>query len=256
MIFSKAQELISSGESFVLVTMTKVTGSAPQEIGAKCIVSLRGLLDGTVGGGKVEVAAIRHSQKILQSEEKSAPEIVDWNLQKDIGMTCGGVVQFLFEHFPGKTWPIAIFGAGHVSQALTKYLSKLNCQITVIDERVEWTDKLSGVQILSTNDAKSAVSNFTEKTFFICMTKGHAFDVPFLFEIYKQFPNAPYVGTIGSISKGNVIRKDLKELGVSEEFIKLLRIPVGLPIGNNTPEEISISIIAELLQVRDSLAKL
>ena len=85
------------------------------------------------------------------------------------------------------------------------------------------------------------------------MTKGHASDVPFLLEIYRQFPNAPYIGAIGSKSKGNAIKKDLEKLGVSRGFLDRLRIPLGLPLGDNTPEEISISIAAELIQVKDQI---
>ena len=254
MIFDTASSLRESGESFVLVTMISAKGSAPQEVGAKCIISRNGLEDGTVGGGKVEASAIKFAQEILQNTLQVLPKVVNWNLQKDIGMTCGGVVELLFEHFPASHWKIAIFGAGHVSQALIKMLDTLSCQVTVIDERVEWTQRMSGVEVLNTTDAKIAVSHFNEDTFFLCMTKGHAFDVPFLNEIFKQFPRAPYVGVIGSKSKGNAIRKDLKELGVSDDFLSTIRVPVGLPIGNNTPPEISISIIAELLEVRDSLA--
>ncbi len=253
MIWEKAIELKREQKSFVLITMIGVRGSAPQEPGAKCIVTSDGLVAGTIGGGKVEATAIGHAQEILNSDDFIPPVTLTWNLQKDIKMTCGGECTFLFEHFPASPWKIAIFGAGHVSQALCNVLGTIDCQFTVVDDREEWLSRLKNIRVLNTNDPKSAVSNFDEKTFFVSMTKGHAFDVPFLFEIYKQFPNAPYVGVIGSKSKGNAIRKDLKELGVEEEFLLKLRIPIGLPLGKNVPEEISISIVSELLQVRDEL---
>jgi xanthine dehydrogenase accessory factor len=82
------------------------------------------------------------------------------------------------------------------------------------------------------------------------MTMGHAHDVPILYEIFKSHPDCPYVGVIGSDVKGIKIKRELKELGVSEDFIAKLRVPVGLPIGNNDPNEMAISIAAELLQVR------
>lgn len=253
MIFKKALELKEAGKSFVMVTMTEAIGSAPQIAGAKCLVSSEGLEAGTVGGGKVEAAAIKKAHDILQGPAEAPPELVKWNLQKDIGMTCGGVGHFLFEHFPASSWNIVIFGAGHVSQALTRVLSRLECQVHVIDDREEWLEKLAGVKTYKTSDAKNIVSKFDERTYFISMTKGHAFDVPFLVEIYRQFPNAPYIGAIGSTSKANAIKKDLRKIGVSEQFLDRLRIPVGLPIGNNTPEEISISIAAQLLQVKEEL---
>lgn len=251
MIFSKAYELSKSGTEFVMVTLLEVKGSAPQEVGAKCIVTSEGLETGTVGGGKVEARAIEYAQELISNKD-TISIIKEWNLQTDIGMTCGGVVKFLFEYHQTSSWDIAIFGAGHVSQALTRVLSKLDCNITVIDSREEWLLKLDNdIKIINSNDAKASVAKFTEKTFFLSITKGHAFDVPFLVEIYRQFPNAPYVGAIGSKSKRNAIIKDLKEANVSDEFIEKLRIPIGLPLGNNTPEEISISIAAQLLQERD-----
>ncbi len=252
MIFQKAQELKESGNSFVMVTMTEAQGSAPQIAGAKCLVSKEGLEAGTVGGGKVEAAAIEKAKAILQdfSGSKAPPELIKWNLQKDIGMTCGGVGHFLFEHFPANSWSIVIFGAGHVSQALSRVLSRLDCQVSVVDDRDEWLDRLEGVKAVKSSDPKKAVSEFDSQTYFISMTKGHASDVPFLLEVFRQFPEAPYVGAIGSKSKGNALKKHLKELGVGQEFLAKLRVPLGLPIGNNTPEEISISIAAQLLQVR------
>ncbi len=253
MIWQKALDFEKAGVSFVLITMTAYRGSAPQDPGAKCIVTKNGLQAGTIGGGKVEAAAIDKAQELLRSDTKTTPISITWNLQKDIGMTCGGEASFLFEHFPGNSWPIALFGAGHISQALSRGLLKLNCQLTIIDHRQEWIDKLEGAKTLCLKNPKEAVSKFTEKTFFISMTQGHAHDVPILFEIYKLFPNAPYIGVIGSKQKAIVVKKDLKELGVSQEFLDRLIIPLGLPIGSNDPEEISISIMAQLLQVRDSI---
>jgi len=83
------------------------------------------------------------------------------------------------------------------------------------------------------------------------MTMGHAFDVPILVEIAKHAPDCPYVGVIGSDVKGLKIKKELEQLGVQKAFIEKLRVPMGLPIGSNHPYEIAISIVAELLQVRD-----
>jgi len=80
---------------------------------------------------------------------------------------------------------------------------------------------------------------------------GHAHDVPILAEIAKHAPDCPYVGVIGSEIKGQKIKKELGEMGISNAFIQKLRVPMGLPFGSNHPYEIAISIVAELLQVRD-----
>lgn len=249
-IWKACQELTEKGISFVMVTMTGVRGSAPQEVGAKILVTKEGLHFGTIGGGKIEMAAIRRSQEILEGGQ-STPVAVTWNLQKDIGMSCGGEVTLLFEHHHQSNWPIVIFGAGHVSQAVTRLLSKLNCQVTCVDSREEWLNKLEGVKTIHHPNPKELVSSFPQNSFFLSMTMGHAHDLPILFEISRHAPNCPYVGVIGSDIKGMKIKKELKELGASDEFIQKLRVPIGLPLGNNEPWEMAISIAAELLQVRD-----
>lgn len=249
--FDICQELVEKGTSFVVVTLTDTRGSAPQDPGAKIVVTRDGLVAGTVGGGKVEAAAIKKAQAILDSQTELPPETVCWNLQKDIGMSCGGESTFLFEHFHQTNWPIVIFGAGHVAQALTRVLSKLNCHVTCVDSREEWVSKLEGVKAIHHPVPKEVVSNLDPKSYFICMTMGHAHDVPILLEISKLAPDCPYVGVLGSDVKGIKIKRELKEMGVSETFLNKLRVPIGLPIGKNHPYEIAISIAAELLKVRD-----
>lgn len=250
-IWEACQKLTAEGISFVMVTMTGVRGSAPQDIGAKMLVTKDGLYYGTVGGGKVEMASIKKSQEILKGEQLP-PEIVTWNLQKDIGMSCGGEVIMLFEYHHQSNWPIVIFGAGHVAQALTRVLSKLNCSVTCVDSREEWIAKLDGVKGIHHPTPKDTVKEFSPKCFFMSMTMGHAHDVPILYEIARHAPDCPYVGVIGSDVKGIKIKKELKEMGVSDEFLNKLRVPMGLPIGTNQPYEIAISIVAEILQVRDN----
>ncbi len=250
-IWNKILEIKGSNQSFVMVTQTAARGSSPQDVGAKMLVTHSGLSYGTVGGGKVEMAAIKKSQSILEQQEPQQPITLTWNLQADIGMSCGGEVTFLFEHFPATTWPIVIFGAGHVAQALTRILSKIDCQVTCIDSRSEWVEKLEGVKAIYHPSPKDVVKDLSPQSYFLCMTMGHAHDVPILHEIAKFAPDCPYVGVIGSEVKGIKIKKELKEMGVSDDFIQKLRVPIGLPIGTNHPYEIAISISAEFLQVRD-----
>jgi xanthine dehydrogenase accessory factor len=250
-IWNKILEIKGSNQSFVMVTQTAARGSSPQDVGAKMLVTHSGLSYGTVGGGKVEMAAIKKSQSILEQQEPQQPITLTWNLQADIGMSCGGEVTFLFEHFPATTWPIVIFGAGHVAQALTRILSKIDCQVTCIDSRSEWVEKLEDVKAIYHPSPKDVVKDLSPQSYFLCMTMGHAHDVPILHEIAKFAPDCPYVGVIGSEVKGIKIKKELKEMGVSDDFIQKLRVPIGLPIGTNHPYEIAISISAEFLQVRD-----
>ncbi len=239
--------------------MTSGRGHTPQDPGAKAIVDKNGLVFGTIGGGKVEAKAIAYAQDVLASGKAITPQTFTWNLQRDIGMSCGGEGTYLFELYNSKNWEVAVFGAGHVAQALTRTLTNLECKITCVDARQEWIDQLPqlhNLTALCVPNPADFVKTLNTSTYFVVMTQGHAFDVPILYEIFKEFPDAPYVGVIGSHPKALKIKNELKEKGISEELLTRLRCPMGLDLGNNQPFEISISITGELIQVRDRLLKL
>lgn len=255
--FGIASQLTHERESFVVVTLLSVRGGAPADVGAKAIIAPKGLHWGSVGGGKVEARAIEHSLALM-GRKILAPEVVTWNLQRDIGMTCGGEVTLLFELHRSDSWQIVVYGAGHVGQALVRALEPLNCRLTCIDHRVEWHDRLpvnGGLQRRFMAEPASSVAEFDDRTFFVVMTQGHATDVPILEAIFRYHPNAPYIGVIGSDVKGLKIRSELRTRGVSDELLSRLRCPIGLPIGGNDPTEIAISVAAELLQIRDRWLK-
>lgn len=96
-IYQTLADLDLAGAPFVCVTLVAARGSVPQEIGAKMLVTTTDLVAGTVGGGRVEEAARQRAHTLLQEPQTSPCELIHWNLQKDIGMTCGGAVTFLFE---------------------------------------------------------------------------------------------------------------------------------------------------------------
>lgn len=251
------QKLLDSGTPFVSVTLVDIRGSAPQVLGAKAIITAAGIEVGTVGGGKVEAAAIRHAQHMIENLQPAC-ELVVWNLQTEIGMTCGGEVKLFFELQAQNSWPIAVFGAGHVAQALIRLLVQLDCHITCIDSRQEWLDKLPShprLKAVCRENPCELVAAQPPHTYFVLMSKGHATDLPVLAELLRT-RQAPYVGVIGSPQKASVLRRDLKALNIAPEKISSFHCPMGLPIGNNTPVEISISIIAQLLQTRDEAVNL
>lgn len=253
--FEIARQLELAGLDFVVVTLLAGRGHIPQDVGAKAIVTSDGLRSGTVGGGKVEARAIAHARVLLESRS-SAPESVTWNLQKDIGMTCGGEVTYLFEAHLQKSWRVRIFGAGHVAQALIRVLAEAPVALTCIDPRAEWMAKLPHSQANLEAVLVESPASWVESTalqadeFFVVLTQGHATDVPVLEQLFRKFPEPRYIGVIGSETKGVRIRAELKSRGVTEESLALLRVPIGLDIGSNHPAEIAISIAAELLQVR------
>lgn len=246
-------ELKKHRKDFVVVTISNTRGSAPQDLGARMIVTREGLHFGTIGGGKVENHCLEFASNLLGSNVTKIAKT--WNLQKDIGMTCGGEVSFLFENeSSASTWDIAIFGAGHVSQQLTRTLLNLNCKLTVIDNRLEWLEKLpkhSKLRTIHNLNMEKEVKNLSDHTFVASMTMGHAKDVPILKEALKR--NFPFLGVIGSLSKRNAMTKELIEMGVCASDCEKFTCPIGEPIGTNDPAEIAISITAQLLKFRDKI---
>jgi len=254
--FDQYVELRSEGQPFVCVTLVDAIGSTPQDAGSKMLVNENGIVAGTVGGGRIEARAIEEAKKLLKDETQSNL-FFEWNLQKDIGMTCGGVVKVFLEKENFHNWSIVIFGAGHIAKSLTRLLLTLPCKITCVDPRGEWLSKLPNdprVQKVHLDNPVSYVTKLKPTDFVICMTKGHATDFPILLELYKTKKETAYLGVIGSKSKAAVLRKELSEEGISKDQADFT-CPLGLPIGTNHPGEIAVSIAAQLLEVRDRIKR-
>lgn len=244
------------GTAFVLVVLAESLGSTPQDAGAKMLVTAAGLHTGTVGGGKVEAKALEVAREMLAAGA-TAPRFVNWALRTDVGMTCGGSVKLYLEPHAGggsgAAWPIWIFGAGHVVQALVPVLAPLDCQLTVVDPRREWLDKLPrarNARYLEATEPADLVPTMPDHAFLLCLTKGHASDRPVLQRALAE-RNFPFVGVIGSASKAKVLQKELIAAGLPAKRAKEFHCPVGLPFGNNDPREIALSIAAQLLTERD-----
>lgn len=257
-LYEQLVGLESSGTACVLVILTESLGSAPQDTGAKMLVTAAGLHAGTVGGGKVEAKALTLAQELLAAGS-ATPQFVNWALRTDVGMTCGGSVKLYFEPHPsggaGAAWPIWIFGAGHVVQALVPVLAPLDCLITVVDPRREWLDRLPrarNVRYVQADLPEELVASMPDHAFLLCLTKGHAFDRPVLQRALAT-RNFPFVGVIGSASKAKVLQKELIAAGLPAKRAKQFHCPVGLPFGSNDPREIALSIAAQLLTERDKL---
>jgi xanthine dehydrogenase accessory factor len=250
--FRAAAELEAVGRPFVTVTLTGGRGHIPQEPGAKILVTEEGLHWGTVGGGKVEAKAIREAEAMLR-EGAREPRLVTWNLTRDVGMTCGGELSYLFEPSGAAPWSVVVYGAGHVGQALTRLLASLECRVTCVDSRAGWTAKLAPhprLSVLTVAEPAEVVARHP-RAFHVVVTQGHATDLPILTALSRLSPSPPYVGSIGSDVKALRLRTDLRAAGCAEGFLERLRCPIGLELGSNHPGEIAVSIAAELLKVRD-----
>ena len=248
------------GTAFVLVVLVDALGSTPQDAGAKMLVTKAGRHAGTVGGGRVEAQAITLAQEMLaaMSAGGCAPRLVNWSLKADVGMTCGGSVKLYFEPHPARDegWPIVIFGAGHIAQALLPVLLPLPCSITICDSRPEWLESLPrarNLRVVAHDQPADLVPTLPPHAFVLCMTKGHTTDRPILQRALLE-RDFPFLGVIGSEAKAAILRRELIDQGVPPERAATFHCPIGLEFGTNHPHEIALSIAAQLLTERDRLS--
>lgn len=257
-----AAALSEQGAVFATVTLVSPEGHVPQDIGAKAIVTAAGLAWGTVGGGRLEARAIEHAQAMIaravagaSQARHVAPELVRYELQRDLNMVCGGAATLFYEVSAPAAWNIAVFGAGHVAQATVSLLCTFHCSLTCVDPRQEWIARIASRPNLRTvlaADPPEAVAAFPPGTFFLCMSQGHATDLPIVRRIMQR-GDAAFVGVIGSEPKARTLRSTLVKEGFPEDAVARIRCPLGLPIGSNSPAEIAVSVAAQLLQERDAL---
>ena len=252
--FEAQNQLIDDGAPFVTVTVVDTLGSTPQDRGAKMLVTAEGRQFGTVGGGKIEARAIQEAQAMLADDSAPKTRFHQWSLEKDIGMTCGGIVRVYFEAFNVTRWNIVVFGAGHVAAALMESLIRLDCRVTCVDPRPEWLERLPAspkLHRVQSADMPSEVAKIPEGSFVLLMTMGHTTDKPILIEILRT-RKFPYLGVIGSNAKAKRLRQDVVAAGLPEELTRAFFCPVGLELGSNHPHEIAIAVTAQMLQSRDA----
>ncbi len=250
----KLNELSQNRIPVVLVVLVETSGSTPQSQGSKMLVTEDGLYSGTIGGGISEKQAIEVAQSMLLDKNPSQRfRFVEWNLHQETGMACGGGIKLYFEVFNSHVWEITVFGAGHLANVVIPLLLQLDCQITCLDSREEWLNKLPTspkLKLIQTENFVEAIDAISKEAFVLLITKSHQTDAIIL-QKFLERGKQPYLGVIGSDKKAAALRKDLKTNGLPPEKYNDFICPLGLPIGTNHPQEIAISIAAQLLEVRD-----
>ena len=248
-LYSEMARLAAEGTSFVLATVGATGGACPQKAGAKLLVLADGTLRGTVGGGAIEHQIIAEARALL-AQRKASTRLVHTNLVAELGMCCGGTMDvFLEKVAPGER--LVVFGAGHVGKALAGLARSAGFQLTVADARAEWLnpERFPTCERLLGDPVVAAGAVPVDAESFVCvLTHDHGLDQD-LIQILLKRPHR-YLGMIGSQRKADKLRSRLKELGFSAEEIQRVRSPMGVAIGAQSPEEIAISIVAELVAVR------
>jgi len=245
--FKSLAELTAGRVPLVLVTVSEASGSAPGKAGAKMIVTAEATY-GTVGGGRVENAAIDHAREILGGFAE--PETRRYNVVQDLGMSCGGSMSLMYETITPAP-RLVIFGAGHISQPLCAVASVAGFDVTVLDERSDWLteDRFPDARerILAGWGEVVERAKLDRHTFVASVSPGHAFDKEIVKGVAAGAERPRYVGVIGSRRKAAVLKKELLEEGIDSAFVEALHIPMGFNIGAVEPREIAISVVAELV---------
>lgn len=244
-LHARVAALEASGEPFVLVTVVEVSGSTPRAPGARMIVHADGRTEGTIGGGRIEHEATALALEVLAD---GAPRTLERALTQELGMCCGGSMRLFLEPL-GAAPPLLIFGAGHVGAALSRVATAAGFRVSVADEREAL---LHGGGVAEAgrrfDDLEDPALPFGPETFVVITTHDHALDQRLLERALRR-PHR-WVGVIGSRRKAELTRQRLEHRGFEPELVAKVRIPIGLAIGAETPEEIAISILAELIAAR------
>lgn len=254
------ETLQQQGVPFCMVTIVDARGSIPQVTGARAMFTAQGLAHGTVGGGTLEASCQKKALELIEncklgSDRAAMTHFQRYNLQKDLGMTCGGELALFYEvHRPELAWNIVIFGAGHVAQTLCRFLVELDCQVVCVDTRAEWLERLPGsdkLQACRVGDYCDGIDRIVPGADVILMTMGHGSDMPILKAIEKRKILIAHLGVIGSDAKSGIVRRQLAADGLPREFIDRIVCPLGDKVGDNTPAQVAVGIVSQLLRLRN-----
>lgn len=257
-ILKETLKRITNNEKIALVTIVDVFGSAPGKLGSKMLVNKDGLIAGTIGGGAVEAKAIDEA-KLALNEGKG--KFLSYQLNKEEAsledwMICGGSIK-LFIDVITPVEEMIIFGAGHIAITLSKLAKMTGFKVIIVDEREEFANlnrfpEADQIILSEPDHATEKISNI-ESAYVVVVTRGHLKDEEVLMSVINRKPK--YIGMIGSKEKNRIIFQHLKEKGIAEENINKIFAPIGLKIGAQTPEEIAISIMAQIIQVKREKSK-
>jgi xanthine dehydrogenase accessory factor len=256
-LYEEIVRLRKDGRRGAVATIVNVRGSIPSFKTAKMLVRDDGSIVGTIGGGCVEAEVWQAAREVMESEK---PRTLTFNLNQDpkydTGLVCGGTLEIFVEPILPPA-DLYIFGAGHVAASLYKVARIAGFDITVIDDRETYAsrERFPEAQQVIAEDFDKAAAQIapSESSYIVIVTRGHRDDMRML-RWAVQTP-ARYIGMIGSKRKTIGIFKELQQEGLSAKLFDRVHAPIGLDIGAITPEEIAVSITAELIAKRRNVER-
>ena len=257
-VFAALGEALSRGEEAALVSIVSSNGSTPQRVGAKMLVFGDGRIVGTVGGGCYEHDAIGKARQVLETRK---PTTVRYDLNDDFaeetGLVCGGQMEVFIE--PIEAVPaVYIFGAGHVGYYLARMAHEAGFGVHVIDDRAAFAnpERFPFAASVVVDDIPEWLARTTlpATAYAVVVTRGHRNDLDALRALAPR--ELRYMGLIGSRAKvARLYEQLMTEGGVDPDRLARIHAPIGLDLGAVTPQEIAVSITAELIAVRRGKAE-
>lgn len=245
-VLAFAEKHIIQGECVVLLTVTETDGSSPASTGQFMAVLADGQTAGTVGGGASEFRLIRRAQEAIEKKEQVFEFAFD---HAESGMACGGAMKG-FGNVLGNENHLYIFGGGHVSQQLAPLAQAAGFFVTVIEDRPEFEENFSDVcYVVSSPDEYQEKIRLSGSSYVVICTRGHRTDDEAL-RFALGCPTA-YLGMIGSQRKVDTIFDQLRKENYPPESLDAIYAPIGLDIASGAPAEIAVSILAEILMVKN-----
>ncbi len=253
-IFDEIIRLRRLGQKCALATIVQVRGSIPSYESAKLLVREDGSMMGTIGGGCVEAEVWNAAREVLETEK---PKHLNFNLGQnaayDNGLICGGQLNIFVE--PVIPQPRAfLFGGGHISKSLANVAGLAGFSVTVIDDRESFAnrDRFPDVDEVLAGEYEELFPRLevNENSYLVIVTRGHRDDMRVL--RWAVHTPARYVAMIGSKRKVISVIRELEKEGIPAEKFERIFSPMGFEIGAVTPEEIAISVAAEMIAVRRS----
>ena len=236
--------------AFVLATVIETRGFTPRKNGARMLVAAAEMC-GTIGGGAIELEVLAAARRLITA---GGTAVVSRHLTQELGMCCGGAMTVHLERI--ELAPrLVVFGAGHVSKPLAAIAAGCGFDVMVVDQRPDWAcAERFPTASLEVRDAEAFARGLTLRgdEFVVVATHDHALDQKIVQHLLPQ-PSA-FLGMIGSIAKQRKFALRLRARGFAAADIARLRTPLGIPIGGHSPEEIAVSVVAELIAVRHGAA--
>ncbi len=250
-VFRALAEAEGSGIPVALATVIRVTGSIPRHPGSKMVIYPEGRIVGTVGGGAMEARVIADGQAVIDSGTARIVSYTLNNLQDGDPGVCGGTVEIFIEAV-GVRPTLVVIGCGHVGKALAELGKWANFRVIACDDRSQFCnpDYLPNMDdyLVCPPGEVGARLRITPLTYIAAVTRGVPVDEALFPPLLAA--NPPYIGLIGSRRRWLLTVKALEEKGISREALRRVHAPIGLELNAETPQEIALSILAEIIMIR------